>query len=126
MSTLVRQRREHKLRNGVYRAVIADIEDNISSRFNSREDLIRVALDLVNEVEGQKPRLWFISAPNLHGRLEALVEAALGRKLTEDEAEGFELDGILGKEVNVVVAQTPNPSGFMSSQIITFLPVEAQ
>jgi hypothetical protein len=128
MATIIRQRRGPQLRDGVYRAVVADVEPGIASRFSSREDLVRVSLDLVDEINGQRPRLWLVSAPILYGRLQALVEAALRRPLEENEAEAFDLEDIIGKEINVVVAQTATPGGFMSSRIVTFLaltPIEA-
>ena len=125
MSPLVRQRKEQVLKDGIYRAVVADVEGNIGSVFNARRDLIRVALDLVEEGESHGNRLWLVTSPNLQERLQALVEAALGRGLTDEEREGFELEEIIGKEVNVVVAQARTRGGFPYSQIVTFLPVEA-
>jgi len=124
MSTLVRQKTEQKLGDGIYRAVVADVEGNVGSVFSSRRDLVRVALDLADEIDGRRPRLWLVCSPNLEGRLQALVEAALRRKLTTEEAEGFELEEILGKEVNVVVAQAHTRGGFPYARIITFFPVQ--
>jgi hypothetical protein len=123
MATIVRHRRDPKLRDGVYRAIIADVEPGVASRFSPREDLIRISLDLVDEVDGQRPRLWLVAAPLLHGRLQALVEAALHRPLTEDEDEAFDIEEVIGKEVNVVVAQATSAGGFTSLRIVTFLPL---
>lgn len=126
MSPFVRQQPEQNVKDGIYRAVISDVEGNVGSRFSTRRDLVRVAFDLVEEIDGQRPRLWLVVSPNLQGRLQALVEAALGRKLTAEEIEGFELEDILGKEINVVIAQALTRGGFPYSKIITFLPVEAK
>jgi hypothetical protein len=123
MSTIVRRRTDSKLPDGVYRAVVADVEPGIPSRFTTREDLVRVSLDVTETIDGQRPRLWLVSAPILCGRLQALVEAALHRTLTDDEAETFDLDEVIGKEVNVVLAQVTGSGGFTSSRIVTFLPV---
>ena len=124
--TTVRKRPGQALADGVYRAVVADVEPGITSRFSSRDDLVRIALDLTEEVDGQKPRVWLVASPTLQGRLEALVEAALGRKLTVDEAEGFELEEILGKDVNVVIAGVRGEGGVSYSRVITFLPVDTK
>jgi len=126
MSTVVRQRPEQKLGDGIYRAVIADVEAGVTSRFNTKGDLVRVALDLVEEIDGQKPRLWLNASPNLQGRLQNLVEAAMNRKISVEEASGFDLEEIIGKEVNVVIAKAQTRAGFTYSQIITFLPVETK
>jgi hypothetical protein len=124
MSTIVRKRSEVSIADGVYRAIVADIEPNVPSRFSSREDLVRIGLDLAQAVEGQKPRLWLVSTPVLQDRLQALVEAALRRSITDDEAEGFDLEELLGKSVNVVVASVRSRAGVTYSRIITFLPTE--
>lgn len=123
MSTVVRKRSEIAIADGVYRAVVADIEPNVPSRFSSRDDLVRIALDVAEEINGQRPRLWLVASPVLQGRLEALVEAALHRKPTEEEAEGFDLEELLGKEVNVVIAGVRGQTGMTFSRIITFLPI---
>src|SRR5438128_2671613 len=65
MSTVVRKRSETPIADGVYRAVIADVEPNVQSRFSSRDDLVRIAFDLVQESEGQRPRLWLVTSPIL-------------------------------------------------------------
>jgi hypothetical protein len=106
--------------------VIADLEIGVPSRFSAREDLIRIALDLVEEINGQKPRLWLVCSPNLQGRLQTLVEAAMNRKLTDEEADGFELEEVLGKEVNVVVAQAQSRGGLSYPRIVTFFAVVEQ
>jgi hypothetical protein len=124
MSTIVRRRSEVPIADGVYRAVIADIEPNVPSRFSSREDLVRIGLDLVHDIDGQRPRLWLVATPVLQDRLQALVEAALRRPLNDDEADGFDLDELLGKPVNVVVAGVRGRTGATFSRIITFLPAE--
>ena len=122
--TTVRKRPGHELADGVYRAIVASIEPGITSRFSAREDLVRIGLDLVDEIDGQRPRVWLVASPMLQGRLQALVEGALGRTLTADEAGGFELEEIQNKEVNVVIAAMRGESGFSYSRIITFLPIE--
>jgi hypothetical protein len=124
MSTIVRKRSEVSIADGVYRAIVADIEPNVPSRFSSREDLVRIGLDLAQAVESQKPRLWLVSTPLLQDRLQALVEAALRRPITDDEAEGFDLEELLGKAVNIVVASVRSRAGVTYSRIITFLPTE--
>jgi len=55
-----------------------------------------------------------------------LVEAAMNRKISVEEASGFDLEEIIGKEVNVVIARAQTRAGFAYSQIITFLPVETK
>ena len=125
MSAVVQQKAQKpKLADGVYRAVVAAVEtDGVQSRFDSRSDLVRIGLDLVEEMDGQQPRLWLVSPPNLQGRLKSLVESALGREITSEEAQGFELEQIMNKDVDVVVAETRTKEGFSYSRIITFLPV---
>lgn len=64
---------------------VAQVEPGIASRFNTRDDLVRIGFDLVSDTEGERPRLWLVASPLLQGRLLALVEAVLNRKLTAEE-----------------------------------------
>jgi len=63
MSTVVRKRSETPIADGVYRAVIADVEPNVQSRFSSRDDLVRIAFDVVQDSDEHRPRLWLPSLP---------------------------------------------------------------
>ena len=125
MSTVVKKRSEVPIADGVYRAIVADIEPNVPSRFSSRDDLVRIAFDLVQDGDGQRPRMWLVASPVLQGRLQTLVEAVLRRKIGDEEADGFDLEELLGKEVGIVVANMRGQTGIFP-RIITFLPVDEE
>lgn len=124
MSTIARKRPGIDLADGVYRVVIAQVEPGIASRFNTRDDLVRIGFDVVTDAVGDRPRLWLVASPLLQGRLLTLIEAVLNRKLTSEEEEGFDLEELLAKEVCVVIAGVRSHNDATYSRIITFLPAE--
>jgi hypothetical protein len=119
MTTLIRIPQIHSLPDGVYRATIASIEPNIPSRYSSRADLLRIAFDL-EATDGQTSRLWLTTLPVLNGRLDALIRAALGRILSEEEAQTFNVEELVGKQVGVLITQGVSRSGVRYPRIVTF------
>lgn len=124
MSTPIKTE-EYLLEDGVYRAAVAEIQSNIKSRFNDRDDLIRIGLDILHQPNGLRPRMWFTSTPQVRGRLAALIAVASGVKpLDELEVAAEDLKGLVGKEVNLVLVRVKTTNGRWLPRIMTFLPID--
>ena len=123
MSTPVKTE-EYPLEDGVYRAVVTEIQSNIKSHFNDRSDLIRIGFDVLHQPNGLRPRMWFTSTPEVKGRLAALIAVASGIKpIDELEVAPEDLKGLVGKEVSIVLAHVKGSHGRSVPRIITFIPI---
>lgn len=103
---------------GIYQVLVADV--NMVSQFNSfkgrDEDKLNYTLIVLDDVKcpdesSTRGRYLFKRCTNsLHEKSELykMVKAILGRNLTKEELEGFDVESIIGKQVRVMVNQKPN------------------
>lgn len=106
---------------GAYQCLIADVE--MVTAFNSfkniEEDKLKYTLLVLDDVKcedgtstrGRKLQKRCTNSVHEKAELTKLVKAALGRNLTKAEADAFDVESIVGKQVKVLVEQAPSKDG---------------
>lgn len=112
---------------GVYTAELVDInlmENVVTSFAPEGKTLLEFKFAILDDIEipaeGDTPAsntrgrfLWHRMSPSLNEKstLSKLVKAMIGRVLTPAEAMTFNLESLVGKQVQTVVTQTPSKDG---------------
>jgi len=106
---------------GAYQCLIADVE--LVTAFNSfkgiDEDKLKYTLLVLDDnkcEDGTSTRgrhLFKRCTNSVHEKAELtkMVKAVLGRNLTKEETESFDVESIVGKQVKVLVEQAPSKDG---------------
>jgi hypothetical protein len=116
---------------GVYTVQVSDV--NIKRHFNKfkaiEEDMLNYSFTVLNDIkleDGSSTRgrmLWKMVTPSMNSKswLFKIAIAAYGKELTTAEMSNFNPESLVGKQVDIMVNQTPNSDGTaIYNNILTF------
>lgn len=112
------------LPQGTHAVRVATIESVENIRDATKEQL-EITLEALGTSYGEPPSVRFWTSPVLHpqGKLLPFIEAVAGRPLSSEELrDGFEVDGLIGQELRVVVKTATSQAGKSFSKVVDFLP----
>jgi hypothetical protein len=128
-----------------YQVVIKDIEEKkdqpVYQKPGETQDKLGFEFEIIEEGEYKGRKLWQDARPIIssggdsNGKvfspstLYRLFCAVNNVKLSQDEADSVgakDINGLIGKQVRLVVQQKPNMKGDLKNKITDFLPVKSQ
>ncbi len=126
MSILVKESVPRYMPSGTHLVTVADITE-VADLTDSEKVKLQVDLQTVGEIDGVQRYARFWTSPSLHakGKLKPFSEAALGRKLTQEERrEGFDVSALIGQTLRILVKETTSESGKLYARVVEFFSSE--
>lgn len=118
----------------IQRSVIVELIDlgmKENKKYNKIQRQLAITFELVDDLmvneknKGLPFHLTEFPSHNMGGKatLRAIVHAVLGKQISDEEAQNFDVKSIVGKSVMVQVYYKPKPDGNKKASIASYSPV---